>query len=116
MTGDDYLQGTVAVEYRMKAIRSLGEFIQNSISADFSEDDRDGIFATVQILLLQDVSTSTVCMHDCPLRCNKIFESGVSSHGVHITGALSICIQLRLHETLRREDERLIFFLGNLAW
>lgn len=60
MTADDYLQGTVAVEYRMKAIRSLGESIQHGISAGFNEDERDGIFATVQILLLQDVSTFIV--------------------------------------------------------
>ncbi|KAJ6188779.1 hypothetical protein N7519_003687 [Penicillium mononematosum] len=46
----------------------------------------------------------------------KIFESGISTHGVHITGALSICNQLRLPDTISRENERTIFFLGNLAW
>jgi hypothetical protein len=46
----------------------------------------------------------------------KIFESGISTHGVHITGALSICNQLRLSDTLSRENERTVFFLGNLAW
>lgn len=56
MTADDYLRGTVAVEYRLKAIQSLGETLQNGISAGFNEDERDGIFATIQILLLQDVS------------------------------------------------------------
>ncbi|KAJ5836000.1 hypothetical protein N7447_002026 [Penicillium robsamsonii] len=45
-----------------------------------------------------------------------IFESGVSTHGVHITGALSICNQLHLCDTLSTENERTIFFLGNLAW
>lgn len=74
MTGDDYLQGTVAVEYRMKAIRSLGEFIQNGIYADFSEDERDGIFATVQILLLQDVSISILRMYNGPLSVQQDFR------------------------------------------
>ncbi|KAJ5839887.1 uncharacterized protein N7525_005075, partial [Penicillium rubens] len=50
------------------------------------------------------------------LLAHCIFESGISTHGAHITGALSICNQLRLSDTLCRENERTIFFLGNLAW
>ncbi|KGO43821.1 Protein of unknown function DUF3468 [Penicillium expansum] len=96
---DVYLRETLAVEYRVRAIRCLGETLRNGISGELDENERDGIFVTIQILLLQD-----------------IFESGISTHGVHITGALSICNQLRLCDTLSKEDERTIFFLGNLAW
>lgn len=96
---DEYLRETLAVEYRVRAIRWLGETLRNGISGELDENERDGIFVTIQILLLQD-----------------IFESGISTHGVHITGALSISNQLRLCDTLSREDERTIFFLGNLAW
>ncbi|CAG8899446.1 unnamed protein product [Penicillium egyptiacum] len=96
---DAYLRETLAVEYRVRAIRCLGETLRNGISGELDENERDGIFVIIQILLLQD-----------------IFESGISTHGVHITGALSICNQLRLSDTLSRENERTIFFLGNLAW
>ncbi|CAI7618195.1 unnamed protein product [Penicillium glandicola] len=96
---DVYLRETLAVEYRVRAIRCLGETLQNGVSGELDENQRDGIFVTIQILLLQD-----------------IFESGISTHGVHITGALSICNQLRLCDTLSKENERTIFFLGNLAW
>ncbi|CAG8215860.1 unnamed protein product [Penicillium salamii] len=96
---DLYLRETLAVEYRVRAISRLGETLQNGLSGELSENERDGIFATIQILLLQD-----------------IFESGISTHGAHITGALSICNQLRLSDSLTREHEQTVFFLGNLAW
>ncbi|KAK9854433.1 hypothetical protein MYU51_004483 [Penicillium brevicompactum] len=96
---DKYLRDTLAVVYRLRAIRSLADTIQAGISGNIHENERDALFATIQLLLLQD-----------------IHESGVSSHGVHITGAVSICNQLRLFDTLTQSDERAVFFLGNLAW
>lgn len=53
---DIYLQETLAVEYRLRAIQSLVDKMQDGIFRDMSENERDGIFATIQILLLQDVS------------------------------------------------------------
>jgi hypothetical protein len=53
---DAYLRDTLAVEYQARAIRCLGETLQDGISGDLGENERDGIFATIQILLLQDVS------------------------------------------------------------
>jgi hypothetical protein len=52
-----YLRDTLAVEYQARAIRCLGETLQNGISGETGENERDGIFATIQILLLQDVSS-----------------------------------------------------------
>ncbi|KAL2696216.1 hypothetical protein AAEP93_002630 [Penicillium crustosum] len=91
---DEYLRETLAVEYRVRAIRWLGETLRNGISGELDENERDGIFVTIQILLLQD-----------------IFESGISTHGVHITGALSICNQLRLLDIIRSlaDPQRLCF-------
>lgn len=53
---DVYLRETLAVEYRVRAIRCLGETLRNGISGELDENERDGIFVTIQILLLQDVS------------------------------------------------------------
>ena len=114
----------VADEYRLKCISSLIKFIQNGISSQSHENERDGIFATIQLLLLHDVRVllslfkkpnlpSAVRLLLIPY---QICESGISTHGAHITGAMSICDQLRLSETLTSQDERAIFFLGNLAW
>ncbi|KAI9929313.1 hypothetical protein ASPWEDRAFT_173034 [Aspergillus wentii DTO 134E9] len=96
---DEHLRETVAVGYRVKAIRGLGEAIKKGSSGVPTEDERDAIFVTIQILLLQDIC-----------------ETGISTHGVHITGAVSICNQLMLGESLTRDHERTVFFLGNLAW
>lgn len=60
MTADVYLRETLAVEYRLKAIRSLGETIKNTFAGSLHEDDRDSMFAMIQILLLQDVSITFV--------------------------------------------------------
>lgn len=53
---DLYLRETLAVEYRVRAISRLGDTLQNGLSGELSENERDGIFATIQILILQDVS------------------------------------------------------------
>lgn len=51
---------TTAVEYRMKAIRALGEQIYKSQTTSLSEEEQDAIFATIQILLLHDVRNARV--------------------------------------------------------
>lgn len=47
---------TTAVEYRLKAIRALGELIYKSQTTSLSKEEQDTVFATIQILLLHDVS------------------------------------------------------------
>ncbi|PWY84536.1 C6 zinc finger domain protein [Aspergillus sclerotioniger CBS 115572] len=99
MIGDEFLHEATAVEYRMKAIRALSEEIRKSQRTSLLEDEQDTVLAIIQVLLLHDIS-----------------ESGVSSHGIHITGAMSVCKQLLIAEGLHRRRQRAMFFLGNLAW
>ncbi|KAJ5180519.1 fungal-specific transcription factor domain-containing protein [Penicillium capsulatum] len=96
---DKQLYENFALDYRVKAITSLGIAIKKVCSGVFHENDRDGVFATIQILLLHDIC-----------------ESGISAHGAHISGAMSICSQMMLEDKLSVEQERTVFFLGNLAW
>ncbi|PWY92410.1 C6 zinc finger domain protein [Aspergillus heteromorphus CBS 117.55] len=96
---DEFLHEATAVEYRMKAIRALSEEIRKSQRTSLLEDEQDTVLAIIQILLLHDIS-----------------ESGVSSHGIHITGAMSVCKQLLIAEGLHGRRQRAVFFLGNLAW
>lgn len=70
---DLYLRETLAVEYRVRAIGRLGQTLQNGLSGELSENERDGIFVTIQILLLQDVS----CLLCACSRCNRLI---LSSH------------------------------------
>ncbi|PLB35598.1 uncharacterized protein BDW47DRAFT_119397 [Aspergillus candidus] len=99
LTKDPQLHQDTAVEYRMRAIRALGEEIRKSQEETLSEDEQDAVFAIIQILLLHDIC-----------------ESGISSHGIHITGAMSVCKRLLIAEGLNGQRKRAVFFLGNLAW
>ncbi|KAJ5127339.1 fungal-specific transcription factor domain-containing protein [Penicillium atrosanguineum] len=99
LNNDAHLCESAAVDYRLKAISALGQKINKVGSGSFDENERDGVFATIQILLLHDIC-----------------ESGISSHGAHISGAMSICSQLKLDQTLTVEHKRTVFFLGNLVW
>lgn len=54
---DKHLEN-VALDYGVKAITSLGITIKKICSGTFHENDRDGVFATIQILLLHDVGSS----------------------------------------------------------
>ncbi|EAU29329.1 conserved hypothetical protein [Aspergillus terreus NIH2624] len=99
LAGNKVLHEETAVEYRMKAIRALSEEIRKSQNMTLPEDEQDAILAIIQILLLHD-----------------IFETGVSTHGIHITGAMSVCKRLLITEGLSGHRRRAVFFLGNLAW
>ncbi|KAJ6109561.1 fungal-specific transcription factor domain-containing protein [Penicillium sp. IBT 16267x] len=54
LKSEKHLYEAVAVDYRLKAITELSVAIRKVCSGDFSEDDRDGLFATIQLLLLHD--------------------------------------------------------------
>ncbi|KAJ5247307.1 fungal-specific transcription factor domain-containing protein [Penicillium chermesinum] len=99
LISDSSLRESVSLSYRAKAIAELGVSIGRVGTEAFTENDRDAVFATIQILLLHDIC-----------------ESGISSHGAHISGAMSICSQLMLDQRLTVSDERTVFFLGNLVW
>ncbi|CAG8910053.1 unnamed protein product [Penicillium egyptiacum] len=105
---DAYPRDTLAVEYQARAIRCLSETLQNDISGELGENERDGIFATIQVLLLQDASQlfEIFTLKTRWLTRTKIFETGISTHGIHITGALSIRNQLRLSDILTEGHER----------
>lgn len=56
LTSDQRLMAHVAVDYQTKAISALGAAIRKGCSGRLHENERDAIFATIQILLLHDVS------------------------------------------------------------
>ncbi|KAL3432090.1 fungal-specific transcription factor domain-containing protein [Aspergillus tetrazonus] len=99
LTGNRDMHETTAVEYRLSAIRALGELIYKSQTTSLSKEEQDTVFATIQILLLHDIA-----------------ETGISEHGVHITGAMSVCKTILLADGFNGQRQRAVFFIGNLAW
>lgn len=59
LKSEKHLHESVAVDYRAKAISALGVTLRKVCSGDFTGGDRDAVFATIQILLLHDVSSCT---------------------------------------------------------
>lgn len=55
LTSDKRLIESVAVEYQLQAITSLSASIRTGFSEKLQDNERDGIFATIQLLLLHDV-------------------------------------------------------------
>ncbi|KAJ5204223.1 fungal-specific transcription factor domain-containing protein [Penicillium cinerascens] len=55
LKGDSHLCESAAVDYRLKAITALGRTIKKVGSGAFDENECDGVFATIQILLLHDL-------------------------------------------------------------
>ncbi|KAL2863388.1 uncharacterized protein BJX67DRAFT_261123 [Aspergillus lucknowensis] len=99
LTDNTTLHETTSVEYRVKAIRALSEQIRKSQNTSLSEEEQDGVFGTIQILLLHDIA-------DC----------GISEHGIHITGAMSVCKSILNAGGFNGRRQRAVFFIGNLAW
>ncbi|GAD96955.1 hypothetical protein PVAR5_5623 [Paecilomyces variotii No. 5] len=99
LQNDALLTQTVAVEYQLRAIQALGEAIEKGNKATLDENEIDTILATIQILILHDIC-----------------ESGISLHGVHVAGAISILNQLVASDGLNRVSEKTTLFLGNLVW
>jgi len=64
LKADSNLHETVAVNYRVKAFTALGTYIEKASCGTFDQNQRDGVFATIQILLLHDVSTLLVVFND----------------------------------------------------
>ena len=65
LTSDKELYESVSVDYRVKAITELGTSIRNVQTGQFTGNDRDAIFATIQILLLHDVRVLSSCRFFC---------------------------------------------------
>jgi hypothetical protein len=58
LTDDRTLIETTSVEYRLKAIRALSEQVRKGQNTSLSEEEEDCVFATIQVMLLHDVSLS----------------------------------------------------------
>jgi hypothetical protein len=65
LTDDRTLIETTSVEYRLKAIRALSEQVRKGQNTSLSEEEEDCVFATIQVMLLHDVSLSFLIQESC---------------------------------------------------
>jgi hypothetical protein len=63
LNNDKHFYESVALDYRIKAMAALGEMIRKGNSEQFDDNERDGFFATIQLLLLHDVRPVIVTLY-----------------------------------------------------
>jgi hypothetical protein len=97
--GDSEMRDNEAVHYQSLAIRSLLQLLEKETSTNLSLPEYDALLATIQILVLHDIC-----------------ESGVSTHGAHVTGSSGIGARLLAQGKIVPVNDRTVFFVGNLAW
>lgn len=94
LKGDSHLCESAAVDYRLKAITALGRTIKKVGSGTFDENECDGIFATIQILLLHDVSC---CLPDRCEYMTKMTGLRFANRVSHRMGLIyqALCLYVR---------------------
>lgn len=97
--GNDGIRHDEAVHYQSQALLELSRLVEIESGADKSSSNPDALLATIQILILHDIC-----------------DTGVSSHGAHVTGSSGLIRRLMAQGKITHSDERTIFFVGNLAW
>ncbi|KAI1628731.1 C6 zinc finger domain protein [Exophiala viscosa] len=97
--GDREMLDSEAVQYRLQAIRSLASLLAKDRRSTLSEVEQAALLATIQLLILHDIC-----------------ETGISSHGAHVTGS-SVIGERWMEEGMTTSGRgRTVFFLANLAW
>ncbi|KAK6837549.1 hypothetical protein RU639_001635 [Aspergillus parasiticus] len=86
------------IEHQLSALQSLSSLLIKEEIYGLTDDEQDGLLAVVILLVLYDIC-----------------ETGVSSHGVHLTGAGYICGKLARQPKVVTSP-RTTFFLTALAW
>ncbi|KAI9037556.1 putative short-chain dehydrogenase [Aspergillus affinis] len=92
------LSVTTMIEHQLSALQSLSSLLLKEELSCLAGEEEDIILATVLLLVLHDVC-----------------ESGISSHGVHLTGAGFVCGKL-CHRPEALASPRITFLLSALVW
>ncbi|KAF5666651.1 hypothetical protein FHETE_6150 [Fusarium heterosporum] len=90
---------TVSIEYRLSAIRSLASLLAKEDFSRLSCVEEEYVLAMVLLLVLHDVC-----------------ESGVSTHGAHLTGVSFLCKRIACLENITTRSRTSMFLISALSW
>lgn len=93
------MRDTEAIHYQSLAIRNLMKLLERDAKESLELAEYEALLATIQILVLHDIC-----------------ESGVSTHGAHVSGSSGISSRLLEQGKIDPMNDRTVFFVGNLAW
>ncbi|ENH66985.1 hypothetical protein FOC1_g10004616 [Fusarium oxysporum f. sp. cubense race 1] len=90
---------TVSLGYRLSAIRSLASLLHKEDTLRLTPTEEEYVLAMVLLLVLHDVC-----------------ESGVSTHGAHLTGVSFLCKRIACLDTSPRRSKTAMFLISALSW
>ncbi|PLB46242.1 hypothetical protein P170DRAFT_263112 [Aspergillus steynii IBT 23096] len=92
------VNAAIMIEHQLSALQSLSSLLLKEELYSLADEEEDILLATVLLLVLHDVC-----------------ESGISSHGVHLTGTGFICRKICQHPQALASP-RTTFLLTALSW
>lgn len=109
-----------ALRHRLAAIRALGSLLLKEETSKLSSAEEEAVLAMVLLLVFHDVSPTFPVRgtrHDKLMQSRvQICETGVSSHGAHLTGVSFLCRRLANQSNPSTRPKATIFFVSALAW
>ncbi|KAI1746648.1 fungal-specific transcription factor domain-containing protein [Xylaria castorea] len=90
---------TISLRYRVSALRSLGSMLSKEEVTGLTISEEEHVLGMVLLSVLHDVC-----------------ETGVSSHGAHLTGVSFLCKRLACPTGSATRSQASIFFISALAW
>ncbi|QKX57861.1 uncharacterized protein TRUGW13939_04981 [Talaromyces rugulosus] len=90
---------TISLQYRVSALHSLGALLLQEEATGLTNSEEECVLGTVLLLVLHDVC-----------------ETGISSHGTHLTGVAFLCKRLACPADFSTRSKASMFFISALSW
>ncbi|KAH7178291.1 fungal-specific transcription factor domain-containing protein [Fusarium sp. MPI-SDFR-AT-0072] len=97
---------TVSLGYRLSAIRSLASLLHKEETSRLTPTEEEYVLAMVLLLVLHDARNIFL----------RVCESGVSTHGAHLTGVSFLCKRIACLDTSPRRSKTAMFLISALSW
>lgn len=90
---------TASLEDRAAALHSLGNLLLKEEALGLTNAEEEYVLAIILLLVFHDVC-----------------ETGISSHGAHLTGVFFLCTRMACPTNYSRRSKTSMFFLSALSW
>ncbi|KAM5376348.1 hypothetical protein ACJZ2D_005570 [Fusarium nematophilum] len=90
---------TTSLHYRVSALHSLGSLLLKEEASGLTSAEEEFLLGMVLLLVFHDIC-----------------ETGISSHGAHLTGVSFLCKRLACPTDYSTRSRASIFFISALAW
>jgi hypothetical protein len=108
---------TISLQYRVSALHSLGALLLQEEASGLTTSEEECVLGTVLLLVLHDVCCLHASVYEKLMpRFAQICETGISSHGTHLTGVAFLCKRLTCPADFSIRSKASMFFISALSW